>query len=218
LSQRDGRLYFYIVRDRELELGDSDLIYGSSRTIDDAIAGLVTGVGIDTSIILGQNGIRYLFLAAPYNRGLARTIDGIGGFTRASSTDAGIVWKVVAARSRVTLTPFEERAGRDPIEISISSNEVSAEGTLTRAGVITIAERFDGRWRLLVSGRSASLSESVDGLPQFEVIEPGDFLLFHDGTARRGWLSLQFIMILMTIILFAPGRRRRSEVPIEELS
>lgn len=218
LSQRDGRLYFYIVRDRELELGDSDLIYGSSRTIDDAIAGLVTGVGIDTSIILGQNGIRYLFLAAPYNRGLARTIDGIGGFTRASSTDAGIVWKVVAARSRVTLTPFEERAGRDPIEVSISSNEVSAEGTLTRAGVITIAERFDGRWRLLVSGRSASLSESVDGLPQFEVIEPGDFLLFHDGTARRGWLSLQFIMILMTIILFAPGRRRRSEVPIEELS
>ena len=218
LRQREGRLYYYIVRDRELELGDSDLIYGSARSIDEAVAGLVTGVGIDTSIILGQNGIRYLFLAAPFNRGLARTIDGIGGFTRASSTDVGIVWKVVAARSRVTFTPFEERAGRDPIDLGIPSNEISAEGTFTQPGLVTLAERFDGRWRLLVNGRGAPLIENIDGLPQFDVVEAGDFLLFHDGTARRGWLSLQFIFVLVTLILFAPGRRRRAEVPIEELA
>ncbi len=218
LRQREGRLYFYVVRDRELELGDSDVIYGSSRTIDEAVAGLVTGVGIDTSIILGQNGIRYLFLAAPYNRGLARTIDGIGGFTRASSTEVGIVWKVVAARSRVSLTPFQERAGVDQVDLPIPSEEISASGEITRAGVLTLAERFDGRWRLLINGRGAPLSESIEGLPQFEIVEPGEFLLFHDGTARRGWLSLQLIFILVALILFAPARRRRSEVPIEELS
>lgn len=218
LRQRDGRLYFYIVRDRELELGDSDLIYGSSRSIDEAVAGLVTGVGIDTSIILGQNGIRYLFLAAPYNRGLARTIDGIGGFTRASSTEVGIVWKVVAARSRVTLTPFEAQTGGGPIEFGIPSDEVSSEGRFTRPGNVTLAERFDGRWRLLVGGRGVPLTENLDGLPQFDVVTPGDFLLFHDGTARRGWLSLQFIFVVAALILFAPGRRRRAEVPIEELS
>ena len=218
LRQREGRLYFYVVRDRELELGDSDLIYGSSRSIDEAVAGLVTGVGIDTSIILGQNGIRYLFLAAPYNRGLARTIDGIGGFTRASSTEVGIVWKVVAARSRVSLTPFQERAGAEQVDLPIPSEEISASGEITRAGVVTLAERFDGRWRLLINGRGAPLSESIEGLPQFEIVEPGEFLLFHDGTARRGWLSLQLIFILVALIFFAPARRRRSDVPIEELS
>ena len=218
LKEREGRLYFYVIRDRELELGDSDLIYGSSKTIDQAVAGLVTGVGTDSSIILGRNGIRYLFLAAPFNKGLARTIDGIGGFTRASSTDVGIVWKVVAASSRVSLIPFEQGAQNDPVEIALPSGEVSAEGTLSRAGILTLAERFDGRWRLLVNGRNASLGESIDGLPQFEILEPGDFALFHDGTSRRGWLSLQVILIAVVLILFAPARRRRAEVPIEELS
>lgn len=218
LKEREGRLYFYVIRDRELELGDSDLIYGSSKAIDQAVAGLVTGVGTDSSIILGRNGIRYLFLAAPFNKGLARTIDGIGGFTRASSTDVGVVWKVVAASPRVSLIPFEQGAENDPVELSLPSDEVAAEGTLSRAGILTLAERFDGRWRLLVNGRNAPLGQSIDGLPQFEIVDPGDYLLFHDGTSRRGWLSLQLILIAVALILFAPARRRRGQVPIEELS
>lgn len=218
LRQREGRLYYYIVRDRELELGDSDLIYGSNRFIDEAIAGLVTGAGIDTSIIIGQNGIRYLFLATPYNKGLARTIDGIGGFTRASSTDVGIVWKVVGANARISLTPSGAKPGTDPFDVSIASEEVSAAGTFTRGGMVTLAERFDGRWRLLVNGRNLEVSESVAGLPQFEVAQAGDFQLFHDGTARRGWLSLQLIIVLVALILATPARRRRADVPIEELA
>ncbi|MFM8841350.1 MAG: glycosyltransferase family 2 protein, partial [Actinomycetota bacterium] len=218
LRQREGRLYYYIVRDRELELGDSDLIYGSSKTIDDAVSGLVTGVGIDTSIILGQTGIRYLFLATPYNKGLARTIDGIGGFTRASSTDVGIVWKVVAANARLSLTPFDQSTDSSALDLPIASDDVSAEGTISRAGVVTLAERFDGRWKMLLNSRPVPLSTSIEGLPQFEVVEPGEFLLFHDGTARRGWLSLQVIALLIALILATPARRRRSEVPIEELS
>jgi GT2 family glycosyltransferase len=218
LRQREGRLFYYVVRDRELELGDSDLIYGSSRRIDEAVSGLVTGVGIDTSIILGQNGIRYLFLASPYNKGLARTIDGIGGFTRASSTDVGIVWKVVAANARLSLTPFDQSPDASAVDVAIASGEVSAEGTISRAGVVTLAERFDGRWKMLVNSRPVQLSENIEGLPQFDVVEPGEFLLFHDGTARRGWLSLQVIALLLALILATPARRRRAEVPIEELS
>lgn len=218
LKSEEGRLIYYIVRDRELELGDSELIYGSDRNIDDAVAGLVTGVGIDSSATLGRNGIRYLFLAAPYNKGLARTIDGIGGFTRASSTDDGIVWKVVGASSRVSLAPFEQATKNDGLEIPIPSDQVSAEGTINRPGIITLAERFDGRWKLFLNNRSIPLVESIDGLPQFEITEPGDFLLIHDGTARRGWISLQFILFAIAVILAAPARRRRSEVPMEELA
>lgn len=218
LKAQDERLLYYIVRDRELEIGDSELIYGSERQIDQAVAGLVTGVSADASAVLGRNGIRYLFLAAPYNKGLARTIDGLGGFTRASSTDDGIVWKVVGASSRISLIPFERSAPSDGIELVIPSDEVSAEGTLTRAGVISLAERFDGRWKLYVDNVSIPLTESIDGLPQFEVQEPGDFILFHDGTSRRGWISLQFIFFALALILAAPARRRRSEVPIEELA
>ena len=218
LKLEDDRLIYYVVRDRELELGDSELIYGSDRNVDEAVAGLVTGVGIDSSATLGRNGIRYLFLAAPYNKGLARTIDGIGGFTRASSTDDGIVWKVVGASSRVSLAPFERASKNDGLEIPIPSNQVSAEGTINRPGIITLAERFDGRWKLYLNNQSIPLVESIEGLPQFEITEPGDFLLIHDGTARRGWISLQFIFFAVALILAAPSRRRRSDVPMEELA
>jgi hypothetical protein len=71
---------------------------------------------------------------------------------------------------------------------------------------------------MLVNSRPVQLSENIEGLPQFDVVEPGEFLLFHDGTARRGWLSLQVIALLLALILATPARRRRAEVPIEELS
>jgi len=42
-------------------------------------------------------------------------------------------------------------------------------------------------------------------------------LVTHDGTARRGWISIQLIVILSVIILALPSGRKRKEVPLEEL-
>jgi hypothetical protein len=223
IRQQDGRLLYWVVRDRALQLGDSDIVYGSSDPIDEAVAGLVTGAGIESSSILGQYGIRYLFLAQPINKGLARTIDGIGGFTRASSTDDGIVWKIVGATSRVSLQPFTQEGESEALTISLASGEVGAEGRISRPGSVTIAERFDERWRMLVNNASVDLTRSVTGLPQFDITEVevsggGDYIIYHDGTSRRGWLSLQFLILATLSILALPSRRRRGEVPIEELS
>ena len=223
IRQRDGRLLYWVVRDKPLEIGDSDIVYGSSEPIEEAVAGLVTGAGIESSSIFGDYGIRYLFLTQPVNKSLARTIDGIGGFTRASSTDAGIVWKVVGASSRVSLLPEVDGDGASELSIALGSEEISAEGTITRPGTVTIAERFDDRWRMLVNNNRVELTRGVAGLPQFEIREDllsegGDFILYHDGTSRRGWLSLQFIALATFAILALPSRRRRSDVPIEELS
>jgi GT2 family glycosyltransferase len=218
LRNKNGRLVYSVIRDRELQLGDADLIYGGSKVIDEAVAGLVTGSAINANAVLGSYGIRYLFLAQPIKKGLARTIDGIGGFTRASSTDAGIVWKVVGASSRVSLIPFDAISSSTGEEIALAAERIDARGTITRTGVVRIGERFDGRWRLLINNRSLKLSQSIDGLPQFEVTEPGDFYLYHDGTARRGWVSLQLIIFLTILTASLPARRRRAEVPIEELA
>jgi GT2 family glycosyltransferase len=218
IRKKEGKLLYAIVRDRTLELGDSDLTYGSSKLVDQAVAGLVSGAGIEASSILGGYGIRYLFLAQPINKSLARTIDGIGGFTRASSTDTGIVWKVVGASSRAILIPYDAINSSTAEEITLPSGEVEVSGSFTRSGIVRLAERFDGRWRILVNSRSVPLTQSIDGLPQFEVTEPGDFIIFHDGTARRGWISLQLIFFLTALILSLPARRKKSEVPIEELA
>jgi hypothetical protein len=162
-------------------------------------------------------------LTQPVNKSLARTIDGIGGFTRASSTDAGIVWKVVGASSRVSILPDGDDEAVTELSISLGSEEVTAEGTITRPGTVTIAERFDDRWRMLVNNNRVDLSRGIEGLPEFVITselldEGGDFIIYHDGTSRRGWLSLQFIALATIAILALPSRRRRSDVPIEELS
>ncbi|NDA82911.1 MAG: glycosyltransferase family 2 protein, partial [Actinobacteria bacterium] len=135
----------------------------------------------------------------------------------------GIVWKVVGASSRVSLLPEVDGDGASELSIALGSEEVSAEGTITRPGTVTIAERFDDRWRMLVNNNRVELTRGVAGLPQFEIREEllsegGDFILYHDGTSRRGWLSLQFIALATFAILALPSRRRRSDVPIEELS
>ena len=127
------------------------------------------------------------------------------------------------ASSRVSLLPDALDDGESELSISLGSEEVLAEGTLTRSGTVTIAERFDDRWRMLVNNNRIELSRGVSGLPQFVITssllsEGGDFIIYHDGTSRRGWLSLQFIALATIVILALPSRRRRSDVPIEELS
>ena len=56
------------------------------------------------------------------------------------------------------------------------------------------------------------------GLPQFSTNQVGEFSLLHDGTARRGWLALQALVLLMAVIMGTPARRRTSEISVEELT
>jgi hypothetical protein len=54
--------------------------------------------------------------------------------------------------------------------------------------------------------------EDVHGLPTFAVTTGGDISFYHDGTTRRGWISL-FIIVLVTLVVLAlPAGRRKSEI------
>jgi hypothetical protein len=60
--------------------------------------------------------------------------------------------------------------------------------------------------------------ETENGVPRFIAPESGDFVIFHDATSRRGWISLQIIAFTSLIILALPARRRRREMREEELA
>ena len=62
------------------------------------------------------------------------------------------------------------------------------------------------------------ISKNQFGQPAFVIDKPGQLSLVHDGTARRGWVSLQLISILALIVLALPAGRKRKEVPLEELA
>ena len=203
---------FFIARDRDLRLGDPDVIAGLSPEINKAISELVTGAGIDTSKVLAANGISYVFLARPLDENLIRTIDGVGGFSRASATDDGITWKVSDALPHVL---FIASDGKREI---IPSGEIGAAGVLTKSGQLILSEKFDSRWKLRIEQETINANESDSGTAVFQVPAPGDFILYHDSTIRRAWLSLQLIAFFSLIVLTLPARRRRSDIRLEELS
>jgi hypothetical protein len=203
---------FFIARERDLRLGDPDVIVGLSPEINKAISELVTGAGIDTSKVLAANGISYVFLARPLDENLIRTIDGVGGFSRASATDDGITWKVSDALPHALfITSNGER------EI-IPSGEISASGVFNSSGQLILSEKFDSKWKLRVEQETIRPNRTESGTIVFQVPTPGDFYLYHDSTLRRAWLSIQLIAFFSLIVLILPARRRRSDIRLEELS
>jgi hypothetical protein len=161
---------------------------------------------------MAEFGIKYVFLARPFNKDLVRTIDGVGGFSRASKTSEGITWKVAGALAHIS---FLSQSGE---YLALPSGPIGATGFLPSAGTVIITEKYEGRWRLLLNGREIEAEETESGVPRYVIPEPGDFIIYHDGTERRGWVSLQIITLGTLIILALPARRRRKEMTPEELS
>ncbi len=212
LRYEGDQVRYFIARDQDLLLGDPDVMNALSAEVTRAIEDLITGSGVSSSQVLAQFGIRYVFLARPYEEELTRTIDGAGGFTRSSSTDEGTSWKVSGALSHIS---FLSNTGAYR---AIPGGEFGASGYLDSPGSVVVTEKYDDRWKMVINGKLISAEKTENGLPRFVITEPGDFVLYHDGTARRGWISLQIIFATTVVILALPARRRRSQMKLEELA
>jgi hypothetical protein len=64
---------------------------------------------------------------------------------------------------------------------------------------------------MINNGKLVKKYRNGNGLPEFKIEQAGDYLLIHDGTARRGWLSLQFIFVLIGLVMALPGGRRKRD-------
>ena len=208
----NGQLSYFVSRGFDLGLGDPDVSIAPTMEIQNAVNDLVSGTGVTSSKTFGEYGIHYLYLENPIDQNFARTVDGIGGFTRSSSTAGGIVWHVVGAAPRVIFTSAKGTS------TGLSSNDISANDVVKGPGTITVAENYDQRWRLISAGLPIPLRHSLSGLPTFTVVSAGSISLSFDGTAHRAWLSLQLLSLLIVIVLALPAGRRRREVPNEELT
>jgi hypothetical protein len=205
------QIKYFITRGSDLIIGDPDVSSQTPEIVHQSVVDLFNGIGTSSSQILGYYGIQYIFMKDPADPALVRTIDGIGGFTRSSATKDGVIWKVNKAHARVS---FQNQNGQF---FTINSTDKSANGYVSSEGIVIVAEKFDPSWKLLLNGREVALEKNEFGQPIFRINEPGEVLVTHDGTARRGWISIQLIVILSVIILALPSGRKRKEVPLEEL-
>lgn len=213
ITNRDlTALAFYISRGSDIALGEPDVAPIQDPAIAKAVIELADGSGLTTSKTFADFGIKYLFAKNPIDKDVVRTIDALGGFARTSATSDGIVWKITEPTGRLVFTNIKG-------EVTLLAG--GGIGITTNApgpGTITLTENYDLGWQVLQNGVKLERSENEAGLPQFKVPEAGEFTLIHDGTMRRGALSLQFIAWVVLIILALPAGRRKREISEMELA
>jgi len=205
-------LAFYISRGSDISLGEPDVAPIQDPAIAKAVIELADGSGLTTSKTFADFGIKYLFAKNPIDKDVVRTIDALGGFVRTSATSDGIVWKVSNPTGRLVFTNIKGEV------TLLASGGIGVTTNAPGPGVITLTENYDLGWQVLQNGLKLERTENEAGLPQFKVLEAGEFTLIHDGTLRRGALSLQFVAWVILIILALPAGRRKREISEMELS
>jgi len=205
-------LQYFVARGHDVLLGEPDIAPRESAEVSNAIREIADGTGISASKVLGRHGVKYVFAKSPTNKDVVRTIDGLGGFVRSSATSAGIVWKVNNAYSRINFIDTTGKISEIPSTTIGTRTQIYAKGT------ILLTDSYSKSWKVFQNGTTLERTKDANGFPQFIINQPGEISLLHDGTVRRGLLSLQFIFLITLIILAAPAGRRRREMSESELT
>jgi len=207
---KDVSLNYYLARSGDATLGQPDLAPQERDQIKNAVRELADGSGLTSSTTFAVHGIEYLFLKSPVDENVARIIDGLGGFNRASSTNAGIVWKTAGKTGQIL---FKDSSGKSSVlvqgKLGISVNS---------PGEMTVTENYSRGWRAMQDGQRLDRTRNVDGMPVFIVEKPGLVTLMYDGTLRRAWVSLQIIVVVTVLVMALPAGRRRREIEDAELA
>jgi hypothetical protein len=203
-------LAYAISRGEGTKLGEADIATTLSESLTAAVEGLIDNTGVTSSKVFAAHGIKYVFVKKNANKELIQIIDGLGGFSRASSTQEGTVWKVNEPTGRFLFTDF---SGKVTV-LDSALGTVNAPGF----GTITLTENFSNSWQALAEGVPLERAANQYGLPQFKVLEAGEINFLHDGTGRRAWISLFLIVLVTSVVMALPSGRRRREMLDRELS
>jgi hypothetical protein len=211
-SVEEKKVQYYLSRGRDISLGEPDVAPEQTPAIAEAARGLIDGSGVSSSTTLSNFGVKYLFVKAPFKREIIRSIDGLGGFSRTAATSLGVVWKVTAPASRLMFV------GADGVRQELQAGEVGARTFVPSAGTLILTETYNRSWQILENGYRLDRGKNEQGLPTFTVTESGEISLIHDGTVRRGWLSLQLIFLVVVLVMALPAGRRKSDISEKELA
>jgi hypothetical protein len=211
-SANEKKIQYYISRGKDISLGEPDIAPKQNPEIALAARALIDGTGITSSKILGDYGIKYVFAKSPFKKEIVRSIDGLGGFTRTSATSLGVVWSVSQPTGRLLFINAEG------VRSVLETGEFGARTYVPSAGTLILTESSNRSWQVLQNGYRLNRATNEIGLPTFEVTEAGEISLIHDGTVRRGWLSLQFIFLTVAVVMALPAGRRKREISEKELA
>jgi len=152
---------------------------------------------------------------------LVSRLDATAGLERVTENVTGTVWRVAASGDLPEVVPAWARllpSGSDIADPATPAVPVEAEGRMVDTRVpagngerlLVLAERADPAWRAWLDGRPLRAVDA--GWRQTFVVGPeaGRLVVRHDPVGRTPWLVVQGAVMLVTVLLAVPVRRRRA--------
>ncbi|PHX75922.1 MAG: hypothetical protein CK545_02635 [Actinobacteria bacterium] len=204
---------YSVVREGTSVLGDPEVSGLMPDLLETTLAELMTGGSNTTSRVLGQFAIKYVFVASPAPAALSRVLDGVGGLRRVSATDQGALWKITNPSGRLV---FLSDKAESPIVLP--SSRVSAQVAIPGPGKLSLSEKLDPKWSVLLDEEILKPVKSGSWNPTYRISQAGELRLIHDSSFRRLALGLQFLTLIALLIMCLPGGRRWVDRPDEEVS
>lgn len=193
----------------------ADGVESADAELAGVAARLVAGASADVSGALAALGVGAVLVpAAPGVEGgaLASALDATPGLERVTSTQAGVIWRVAGATSggagwaRVVEGAPDE--GQTVLTMPDGEGAQVPPGAGSRA--LVLAERADEGWRATLDGQSLRSVETT-WRQAFELpTEGGEVAVEHAAAQRVPWLALQGAVLLVTVLLAVPLRRRKA--------
>nr|WSX79201.1 glycosyltransferase [Streptomyces sp. NBC_00899] len=209
LSGTEGHVVYALVRGAGVRIGDAELAAQAPQdtALDSLVANLVAGSGADQGSRLAGYAVRYVLAQKGTPRAVGRVMDSTPGLSRVSQADGSELWRVDTTVSRMTITA----KGAKPV--AVSSGRVEAHTKLPagpQGRVLRLADAASSGWQATLDGAQLTPT-TVDGWAQgFQLPASGGRLdvTFEEPVTHIGWLGVQAFLLLVTIVLALPGRRR----------
>jgi GT2 family glycosyltransferase len=196
------------------------------RALDAVVADLVSPRGSDAAEALSTRAVVYVVLRSrPGTEQLAADLDAQPGLVR--RTSGGVVlWQVQASVGRLTVlgpglaksaaggarAPSVERLRAEPPIVLTAGPEKARVVVPSGSGgrLLVLADAVDSGWQARLGGRQLERRTAWGWAQGFVLPAAGGRLeLTYDHGPRRAALAAQLVLVLVVLVLSAPGARRR---------
>ena len=229
-QRADGRLAYTIVRRTSPRLGNVDVAHPlgqrASRRLDAAVADLASGRGGDAAAQLVPYAVRFVELVPPFDRDVARAVDGVPGVERLSRRAGRVLWRIEhpTGRARVVdaSAPLSDDTGSPPATRVVRSEDVTVDASIPRGRpgrLLVLAERGDPRWRATLDGRALPATRYAGWAQAFALpARGGELDVRYEATERTVLLWVQAAAFLVLLVLMLPSLQPPGAGPAAEAS
>jgi len=210
-----GAMSVHLSRGPGLYVGQDALAPPPGSTLTDLAARLVTEPSPQDVSALARFGVGYVLLIAG-DAAQVSAVDGAAGLVRSSegAMPDTTAWRLDAEAGPVRLE--EPGAGRDgSFGAAVLAGEAGSVHTHVDSSdgrrTLTLGERADPGWEATLDGEPLE-ARTADGWAQSFTVPAGggDLEVEHNGL-RPWWLGEQAVVLLLALVMVAPGRRRTDE-------